>query len=251
MRPLLWLRRQRWFQRFQQRCDLPVNLRCGKIKARVFLLRDFSLFLPHRGKENRSHAAFGRILTNQSITHVFDVGANIGRYSWQALQVSPDIFVFAFEPEEMNIGLLRATIARHPEFSERIELWEGVVAHHPGERSFLRDPVSGATGSLFPQTNQPGSLHQQYGLQTRIKTPATSLDSYLERLPPEARPFLKIDVEGAEAEVLAGAQQLIARYQPPILLECPDDSLLDPLLQLGYQASKLYEHDNVLLEMKI
>jgi hypothetical protein len=68
----------------------------------------------------------------------------------------------------------------------------------------------------------------------------TSLDSWSTEHP-EARPTLiKIDVEGHELEVLAGARALLGRFSPVLIIEVNDAEGLEHVLgEIGYQAFEL------------
>ena len=58
------------------------------------------------------------------------------------------------------------------------------------------------------------------------EVPTEALDTLVERLGLQPR-FLKIDTEGAEALVLAGAQRTLAQHRPVVMSEL-DDRLLGP-----------------------
>jgi hypothetical protein len=57
--------------------------------------------------------------------------------------------------------------------------------------------------------------------------------------------FIKIDVEGMELEVLKGAQQLVARCHPLMMIEAQDanrEALLALAAQLGYALEWELKH---------
>lgn len=61
------------------------------------------------------------------------------------------------------------------------------------------------------------------------------------------RILIKIDVEGAEASVFAGAMDLIRQTLPVIIVECFEPSKLDVMQSLGYTIQSLEENGNYLL----
>ena len=62
------------------------------------------------------------------------------------------------------------------------------------------------------------------------------------------RVAIKIDVEGAEVCVFAGALDLIRQALPWIIVECFEPSKLALLQQLGYTTQSLEENHNYLLK---
>ena len=97
--PLWRLRQWAWYRKVQERVDPDVAIRMNGLKVYLKLLRDLSLILPHQGKENATKEAFALLLGwGHPVDVFFDVGANIGTYSWLAKdrQVND---IFMFEPD--------------------------------------------------------------------------------------------------------------------------------------------------------
>ncbi len=82
----------------------------------------------------------------------------------------------------------------------------------------------------------------------KVTVKSTTLDNYV-----TTRGFsclnllIKIDVEGAEADVFAGAKQILSQFRPFIIVECFDVSNLSGLKGAGYLAYLLPENSNHLL----
>jgi FkbM family methyltransferase len=140
----------------------------------------------------------------------YDVGAHIGFYSLGAARiVGPSGRVVAFEPDPDNWRVLQENIARnglHQVTAEPLALWssEGVIG-------FKRNPNGqGSTrrGFVVPEGSVAGRV-----VQVRART----LDGYVKEHP--APTFIKIDVEGAETEVLKGGRRLFAEVRPVLLCE--------------------------------
>jgi FkbM family methyltransferase len=139
---------------------------------------------------------------------VIDIGAHIGYYTLLLAKcVGPAGRVISFEPLPVNLTLLRQNVQlndlQHVQvkaqavFSRNEELTITVPDHAPnsGEASVL--PVEGAK---------------------QFRVPATTLDSFCSGT--GCRPdFLKMDVEGAEYDVLLGAKETIAQSRPKMLIE--------------------------------
>jgi FkbM family methyltransferase len=134
-----------------------------------------------------------------------DVGAHRGSFLRQFLEFAPQGRHRAFEP----IPTLAAQLRR--EFGT-VEVHECALSDHDGQATFQYVPELPAWSGLRPQP---------YPRSTRPQ-PTTVAVRRLDGLIPEdlAITFVKIDVEGAELEVLRGAEAVLLRCRPVVLFEC-------------------------------
>jgi len=166
---------------------------------------------------------------------VLDVGANVGYFSLVATAAGgPASEALAFEPNPPVAELLRGTVARNP--GRRISVVEAACAEREG-RAALQ--VAGDPGNSGLST-LAGPL--EGGRTVEVRT--LRLDRFCAEhgIEPD---LLKIDVEGAEALVLRGAEDLLRRGRPPdVLCEVWDDGR-DEVLALmaghGYAARPIAE----------
>jgi FkbM family methyltransferase len=161
---------------------------------------------------------------------VIDVGANIGAHTIAlSKRVGPEGFVYAFEPQRVVFQLLCANVALNG--LTNVECVHAVCGPTPGEE--LLPDVRYDVRANF------GSFGQAYfGSGRRVRR--VTLDDYAEA----ARiALVKIDVEGMESAVIAGAGNLIGRHRPLLYVENdrPEKSpaLIAQILALGY---RLYWH---------
>lgn len=143
-------------------------------------------------------------------TVVVDVGANVGFFTVQfASWVSDGGKVIAVEPESLNYSRLQEAVSRAG-FTGVVETIQAALADHAGE------------GSLEINPHHPGD----HKLSTQgVKVTLSTIDDLLAaRGWPEVS-LIKIDVQGAEAKVVAGARQTIEKFRPVLFLEV-DDKLL-------------------------
>jgi natural product biosynthesis luciferase-like monooxygenase protein/FkbM family methyltransferase len=160
---------------------------------------------------------------------IFDVGANIGLFTLQVLQEHPDASVFAFEPMPRTFEILQANTEG---YGAQVRLSDYAVGSRAGTDQFAFYPqlaaLSGRHGdrdarraeaqalvSLSSQaaaiasTDAPAPAELQQLLDARyaretIDRPVTTLAAEIARHRLATVDLLKIDVEGAELDVLNG-----------------------------------------------
>ena len=123
---------------------------------------------------------------------LFDIGANQGFVALAVACACPGLRVVAFEPDPANAARLRRNIALNPGLAHRIELVELAAGAETGTASFeTAAGMNSGTGRIAAA----GSVGRQVGV--------TTVAHYCETH--GVRPdVMKIDVEGAEADVLSG-----------------------------------------------
>ena len=180
---------------------------------------------------------FRELLAPGSI--VIDVGANFGLYTVLSAQaVSPTGRVYAFEPAESAFNLLEENV-RLNGLAEVVECYNLCIGASDGQTEFYLTEDTAFSGMAFTQRSPL--------LRTK-KMPVRSIDSFLQEVGQSGINALKIDVEGFEYAVLAGAMETI-RNSPRIviLLEISSKNLtserkanllssLENIFGLGFQA---------------
>lgn len=127
---------------------------------------------------------------------VFDVGANQGKWSLLALQISAGLKLHAFEPTPATFEKLTKNLERYSP-----QLNQVALGRQPGQMELLI--YKGTTRNSFYQWDDE---KPSGAVQVEVDT----LDKYCERQGIERIDFLKVDVEGHEIETLSGAQRLLA-----------------------------------------
>lgn len=164
---------------------------------------------------------------------VIDVGANIGFFSlYFARWVGPEGRVIAIEPETRNIASLRRRVAR-AEMSDVVTCIHAAAADRSGQVRLALTP------------GHPGDHH----LADNGEPVAAVVLDELAATDPRPVTLIKIDVQGAESMVLAGAHRLIRRHRPAIFIEVHEPSLtrlgasrhelIGALVALGYGGHRL------------
>ncbi len=207
------------------------------------LLRDLSLILPHDGKEKKTGQLFDQLLCIHKPDVFLDVGTNVGLYSWLAQRRGVPV-ILLFEPDQLNARLLARTIkANH--FGS-VFLIPCAVANRFGVSEFIVDQASGATGSLLDHSDHASSLHRAYGMKTTVAVPTICLDAYTEYCFGK-KVLVKIDVEGAEGQVMEGGQRFFTEIKPRIIIECFEPDRLHWFETIGYRIEPLEENGNFML----
>ncbi len=175
--------------------------------VRVRRMRHATYVVDNRALEPGVVAVF-RTVQELAAPRVFwDVGANMGFYSWLLMTADPALQVVLFEPDPDNILLLQATIAHAG--LQRVALVTAAASAVTGMARFVMDADSGSTSHLESGGSGVGG--------SVIEVETTTLDTELGRHPPPD--LMKIDVEGAEGLVLAGASALMETHKPWIIIE--------------------------------
>lgn len=144
----------------------------------------------------------------------WDVGANVGLFTFAAAQVTgPEGMVVAVEPDNFCVSLLRKTTSIP--FPERAKIEVIPVAMNDAV-DLLDFHIAGRGRSSSHLANSEGNS-QAGGVRRRVQVPAVTMDWLLERRP--APSVVKIDVEGAETNVLKGAGKLLSETRPVLLVE--------------------------------
>lgn len=164
------------------------------------------------GERIRAAARFRQLSWNPQEYHAFrdavrpgavslDVGANVGSYTLLfAIWAGPAGRVFAFEPAPEAREGLRRHVALNG-LTGRVEIIAAAASSTAGFARFCADGASGAN-AIAPDGAAPAP--------TAIDVDTTSIDAFCNRrqLAPDV---IKIDVEGAELDVLKGARGVLAR----------------------------------------
>jgi FkbM family methyltransferase len=138
---------------------------------------------------------------------VIDVGAHAGLFTLLlAYQVWETGRVIAYEPNPRMLELLRDNVAMNW-LSDRIEIVPKAAAAATGSLPFLAPSRYTMTGSLQPVEDLLQTDDRVEALE-RIEVETEPLDVHVGRFEPID--LVKIDVEGAEEQVFAGMEQLLA-----------------------------------------
>lgn len=148
---------------------------------------------------------------------VVDVGANIGFFSVLAGALTGKTGrVFAFEPGPNNLPELKHNLAQNG-FSH-VQVIEQPVSNQVGPISFFINSDTGGGNALWDPGEYPGNERSK-AQPIKLTIESTTLDLLSARLPPATHvKLIKIDTEGAEYHVLAGATAFLRRHMVPFVI---------------------------------
>ena len=152
---------------------------------------------------------------------VWDVGANAGLFTFaSAAMAGPAGAVVAFEPDTELVSLLRRSCLAQPKTAAPVTVFPVACGKDLEPRTFHLARRSRSTNHL----DGYGSS-ETGGIRSTQTVMAISLDWAAARF---RRPeILKIDVEGAEMEVLRGSQQLLESVRPIIICEVSESNAME------------------------
>jgi FkbM family methyltransferase len=149
---------------------------------------------------------------------LFDVGCNIGLMSVPLLREHGGLRVAAFEPVPWVADCLARTAA-HPSLGGRLQVHRVALSDAPGQAQFAMGAAGDDAYSGLRDTGRGWSDKR------RIEVTVRTLDAVWQELGEPPVSAIKLDVEGADSLVLAGARACLARCRPAVLLEWNETNL--------------------------
>jgi FkbM family methyltransferase len=150
---------------------------------------------------------------------VFDCGAHVGTFTRKALAAGASLVV-AIEPGTKQIGSLKRNFANEIS-AKRVIIVEAGVWDKEGQLELHGNNDLIDSFVLFNPSSQ----------STRM--PVITIDNLVSTLHLRQVNFIKMDIEGAEQQALAGASQTLKRFMPKLAIagyHKPDDPVRIPEL---------------------
>jgi FkbM family methyltransferase len=138
---------------------------------------------------------------------VLDCGANVGVFTKRALKAGAKLVV-AIDPSPANVAAMQRTFAQEIVAGRVIVypkgVWdkEDVLTMHVHENSALDSFV------------MQGRPEDEYKQTKKVDLPLTTIDKLVAELKLDRVDFIKMDIEGAERQALAGGAGTIKQWQP-------------------------------------
>jgi len=150
------------------------------------------------------------MMRQHGVDLLFDVGANTGQFASAVFERGYSGRIVSFEPQSAAHGALLERSRRNPrwEIAERCCLGErdGETEIHLSRNSI--------SSSVLPITSEHTALSPDAGYVGTERVSLRRLDDLARpHLDASRAAFLKIDVQGYEQQVLAGAKEVLARVR--------------------------------------
>jgi FkbM family methyltransferase len=137
-----------------------------------------------------------------------DIGANIGWYTLVAAHaLAGRGQVHSFEPDPAHVATLRGNVALNRLDNVTVNSW--ALSDHTAVANLYLNEANRGSNSLFAAENRARS----------IPVELRRLDDY-SGIAPDRPLVMKIDVEGAEIDVLGGAERLLRTHPHEIVVMC-------------------------------
>jgi FkbM family methyltransferase len=166
------------------------------------ILRSLRIYYGDRPRRAAMDRLYGRFIKRGDL--VFDIGAHVGDRIAAFRRLGA--CVVAVEPQPLLVKVLRLIYGR----DAMVAIEPVAVGRNPGKAELMINPGNPTVSTASPDfvaaaAGAPGWEGQAWTSSVRV--PMTTLDQLIAR---HGTPvFAKIDVEGGEAEVLAGLSQPI------------------------------------------
>ena len=217
--PAAWRRFAAWTDRRSVYDDASQSLTvlagplAGMIRHGPFVTSDLAFA---RGKYEPEVVAF---LVEHCRPHdiAFDVGANVGYHTMLLSSlVGPDGQVLAFEPVPTTAAWLEETLRRND--LANVTVLRTALGASAGAARMRVGPA--AEAGLAHLVDSTAGYRSHFTGETRvIDVPIDSIDQLLTAGELPMPTLIKIDVEGAELQVLRGASETLATVRPTVVTE--------------------------------
>lgn len=173
---------------------------------------DLQIFLSGSFEPSTAKALARNVIPGST---VIDIGANIGAHTLGLARcVGEAGRVLAFEPTQLAFDGMLRNLALNPTLKQRVTAYQCFLSRKDAAE------VPPAIYSTWPLTSGT-DLHPKHLGQPNSTRQAVSrtLDSVLVEQGNPAVQLVKMDVDGFECEVLAGAQTMMRRDRPTFVME--------------------------------
>lgn len=145
-----------------------------------------------------------------------DIGAHLGYFTLFASKIIPEGQIISFELDKINFYLLKKNIELNN--CKNVEIFNNAVTDKPGKIEYKRDSDQPMPNLNILVTTSNNSFDKMISVDSVV------LDDFFKNRTVKPN-IIKIDVEGAEMNVLKGMKNLIKSYKPNLFLEIHPDIL--------------------------
>lgn len=163
---------------------------------------------------------------------VWDIGANIGVFTFAAASIATDGAVLAVEADIWLAQVVKKSASLKANQRLSVQVLPTAISDDNGVATFLIAKRGRASNSL----ESVNGRSQMGGVRDKVMVPTLTLDTLLDFFSHPT--FVKVDVEGAEVQVLQGAHRLLQEVRPLFYIEVGSD-VVDEVSSLFIQNNYL------------
>lgn len=173
-------------------------------------------------RESKSMLLFSNLVRKGDF--VIEIGGHIGYISlYFAYLVGREGRVIVFEPGPNNLPYIR----KNTKANTCISLIEKAVTDYTGSAKFYIENLSGQNNSLREEYGVLNKNIRSAGInsveKSIVEVPCTTLDDFLLQTQALSPSFIKIDVEGAEVNVLNGMKDTLEKNDIALMVEVTEN----------------------------
>jgi FkbM family methyltransferase len=158
-----------------------------------------------RAEKAHAEVAPWRWVETLDIKTLVDVGANTGQFARHFRNLRPECMIYSFEPLRDCFDELQRSME-----GPRFEAFNVALGESDGEVTMCRSDFSPSSSLLVMEAAHKDLYPFTSAISHEIVT-LRRLDSFFESVVASGGLLVKIDVQGAEAQVLRGGRRLISR----------------------------------------
>jgi FkbM family methyltransferase len=191
--------------------DRKANAASIRICGETFAIRGDDDYLRNMGEEFEPDTVtlFARLCAEDS--RVLDIGANIGMTALALSRICPHGQIVAMEPVPRTFRYLRQNVSKSG--ARNVQIFNCALGSSEGSALMQGHSSNFACSFVADNYKIPAKDHFSQ------RVPVKRLDDMFPDLPLDRVDFMKVDVEGFELEVFAGARDILNAYRPVVFLE--------------------------------
>ena len=227
-------KRIQWLLGFRKNGEAIIDVLPSGLKLEYQFHSAIGQQLFYRGRfEDGEIGFFSELLGQQTQPIILDVGANIGVHALSWAKTIPGSFVYAVEPDPRAVAILQRNVRLNR--LKNVAVLKSAVSDHSGQAEFYCCNDD-AFSSLKDTGRRP--------VVSKSLVPVTTIDEIVRSTQIGKLDLIKIDVEGLEREVIAGATATLTGMRSALFVEIyggaqsnPDPSGTVRLInELGFEA---------------
>lgn len=189
----------------------------GPLEGRYLLIEDYPSF--NEMLHNTADIALFKkaAIVIPGCEKVYDIGGHMGYHSLYFAALSPSVEIEVFEPAPVNQARLKDNLEMNPDLGKRIKLNPCALGSKTGKIQMMAAPFLCDINIIKSVSDK---MHtNNFGVYKDLRPISVDicrLDDINDR---KRVGFIKIDVEGSEADVILGGKRFLKEHSPVLIIE--------------------------------